>query len=156
MIRAGVPLVVALALPALLRAQALPEQLTVDDAVRIAHANSPAHRMALNDAHVASAQVRQAYGAFLPTLGASLGFNGSATQTSTGQGDFGEVIGGEERTVESSSGSQGVSARMTLFDGGARFREVGAARAQEDAVAAAIAAATNQLDAAVRRSYFEA
>lgn len=156
MIRAGVLLVAVFALPAVLRAQALPHQLTIAEALRLAHANSPAHRMAVNDAHVASAQVRQAYGAFLPSLGASLGFSGSSTQTSTGQGDFGEVVGGEERTVESSSGSQGLSARMTLFDGGARFREVGAARAQEDAAAAAIAAAINQLDAGVRRSYFDA
>ena len=137
-------------------AQSPPSTLTLDDALRIAREHSPAYRQALNDAHVASAQVRESYGAFLPTLGASLGYSGASTVTSTGQGNFGEVIEDEERTVESSSGSHGLSARMTLFDGGAMFGRVSAARAQEDAVEATIAASLNQLDATVQRSWHDA
>ncbi len=148
-------LLVAL-LPAAVHAQAVPDQLTVAEALRLARAHSPAYRTALNDAHVASARVRESYGAFLPTLGASLNFTGSSGRTSTGEGDFGEVVDGETRTIENSAGSHGVSARMTLFDGGAMFAEVSAARAQEDAAEAVIAAAVNQLDAAVRRSYYQA
>lgn len=137
-------------------AQAPPATLTLDDALRLAREHSPQYRQALNDAHVASAQVRQSYGAFLPSLNASLGYSGLSSRTSTGEGNFGEVIEDEERVVESSSGSHGVSARMTLFDGGAMFRRVGAARAQEDAAEAAIAAALNLLDATVERAWHDA
>lgn len=155
-IRLLTPVLVTLLLPLRVAAQNVPAELTLEDAVRLAREHSPAYRKALNDARVAAAQVRQSWGAFLPTLGASLGYNGFSTRTSTGEGNFGEVIEDEERTVESSSGSHGVSARMTLFDGGAMFREVGAARAQEDAAEATIAAALAQLDAAVRHSWYDA
>lgn len=145
-----------LLLPTVLEAQSVPSQLTVDDALRLARANSPAYRQAVNDTDVARAQVRQSYGAFLPSLSASLRFDGSAGRTSTGQGDFGEVIDGEARTIESSTGSHGVSARMTLFDGGAMFQQLAAARAGEDAAHASVAAALIRLDVAVRRSYYHA
>lgn len=148
--------VVMLLAPASAHAQAVPDQLTLEDAVRLARANNPEHRKALNDEAVAAAQVRQSYGAFLPTVGASLNFNGSSSRTSRGEGDFGEVVDGEIRTIESSSGSQGVSARMTLFDGGAMFRELSAAHAQEDAARASVSAALNRLDAEVRRAYYQA
>ena len=134
----------------------LPDQLTLDDAVSIARANNPAHRKAANDQDVAAAEVRQSYGAFLPTVGASMSFNGSSSQTSSGQGDFGEVVDGEVRTIESSSGSHGVSASMTLFDGGAMFRDLSAARAREDVAHATLRASLNRLDAEVRRAYFQA
>lgn len=137
-------------------AQAPPATLTLEDALRLAREHSPQYRQVMNDVRVASAEVRQSYGAFLPSLSASLGYNGMSTRTSTGQGNFGEVIEDEERTVETSSGSHGIGARMTLFDGGAMFRRVSAARAQEDAAEATIAASLTQLDATVQRAWHDA
>lgn len=153
------PIVCAFAIGAMttdVAAQSPPATLTLEEALRIAREHSPAYRQALNDAHVASAQVRESYGAFLPTLGASLGYSGISSITSRGEGNFGEVIEDEERTVENSSGSHGLTARMTLFDGGAMFGRVSAARAQEDAVEATIAASLNQLDATVQRVWHDA
>jgi len=137
-------------------AQAPPATLTLEGALRLAREHSPQYRQVMNDARVAAAEVRQSYGAFLPSINASLGFNGMSTRTSTGQGNFGEVIEDVERTVESSSASHGMGARMTLFDGGAMFRRVSAARAHEEAAEATIAASLTQLDATVQRAWHEA
>lgn len=137
-------------------AQAPPDTLTLADALRLARENSPQYRQALNDIRVASAQVRQSWGAFLPSLSASIGYSGMSTRTSTGEGNFGEVIEDEERVVESSSASHGVSARLMLFDGGAMFRRVSAARAQEAAAEATVAASLSRLDAAVERAWHDA
>src|SRR5690606_1701516 len=65
------PLILVLAvllLPLTTAAQNVPAELTLEDAVRLAREHSPAYRKALNDARVAAAQVRQSWGAFLPTL----------------------------------------------------------------------------------------
>src|SRR5690606_5390031 len=137
-------------------AQAPPATLTLEDALRLAREHSPQYRQVMNDVRVVAAEVRESYGAFLPSLSASLGYNGMSTRTSTGQGNFGEVVEDEERTVETSSGSHGIAARMTLFDGGAMFRRVSAARAREDAAEATIAASLTQLDATVQRAWHDA
>ena len=138
-------------------AQQLPERLTVEDALRIARANNPAHQKTLNDAQVASAEVRQSYAALLPNASANLGFDGSSQLSQTAQNDFGEVVDNDSpEESQSSAARQGVSFSMTLFDGGAMFRQIGAARAQADFVDATIAAARSSLEAKVRRAYFNA
>lgn len=151
-----IALAAVLLMPAVSGAQTVPQRLTLAEALALARTHNPEHRKALNDEDVASAQVRQSYGAFLPTVGASLGFSGTSARTSTGEDDFGGVVGGETRTIESSSGRQSVSASMTLFDGGAMFREIGAARAEERLAHATVRAAANVLTADVQRSYYQA
>lgn len=140
-----------------LHAQA-PERrpLSLREALALAERGNPQLRQTANDVAVREAQRRQAAGGYLPELSASLGFNGSGSQTFTGEDDFGNPIRGEQRTIRSSSASQGVSLSMTLFDGGARERRLGAARQELRASEAAVAARRSTLHAQVATQYARA
>src|SRR4051794_1529408 len=51
------------------------ESLTLEQAIQLALGNNPAYRRVQNTLRTADAQVRSAYGALLPTSGASFGAN---------------------------------------------------------------------------------
>lgn len=133
------------------------QSLTLDDAVRIARENNPGFRRTQNDALVADAEVRRSYGSLLPSLNADLRFSGSSLSRVTGEDDFGQPVELPEAIdFKGSSASQGIGLNMTLFDGGAMFRGVSAARAQAAATDARIYAEAVRLTGDVTRQYYAA
>lgn len=137
-------------------AQAAPI-LTLEDALRLARERNPEYRKVLNDLEVAEAQTRQSWGAFLPDLRGSLGFNGSSSTTVTGEDDFGEVVTlPDARTIRRSSASQGLGMTLTLFDGGRNIRNLNVGRANERSTEATIRASASTLTLNVTREFFDA
>lgn len=145
------------ALPAPALAQEVPARLTLDDALRLARANNPVYRQALNDVDVAAAQAREGLGALLPNLNASVGFNGQNARSYTGRGNYEEVLTSDSVVVtRGSNASQSVSMAMTLFDGGANVNRMRGGRAQVRAAEARIDARAMQLRADVATRFFMA
>jgi outer membrane protein len=143
------------------RAQQAPQQvpavLTLEDALQIARQNSPTYLQTLNNAGPSAMGVRQAWAAFIPTLNANLAsFSGSSSTTTIGEGDFGETVEAQERTVKSSNAGQGISMSLTLFDGGANFNRLSAAKAQVVQTDAAIELQASELDASVTTAFYGA
>ncbi|MGQ0814226.1 MAG: TolC family protein [Gemmatimonadota bacterium] len=135
----------------------LAQRLTVEDAVRLARDNNPAFRRVLNDAFVADAEVRRSVGALLPSLNARLDFSGFSSSRVTGEDDYGQPVRLPSAIdFKGSSAQQGVSLGMTLFDGGASLRGIGAARAASDAIDARIRAEAARLTGEVTRQYYAA
>lgn len=143
-------------IPAAAAPQEVPARLTLGDALRLAHEHNPLLRKATNDAGVADAQVKQAWSAFLPEIGTSLGFGLAHSRSVTGQDDFGRPVElPEARSFESSRASQSVNASLTLFDGGANLRNLGARRADAQAVDHAIEAQRVATMAQVARAFYQ-
>ncbi|MGH7505798.1 MAG: TolC family protein [Longimicrobiales bacterium] len=135
----------------------LAQTLRLEDALRMARTNNPDYLKALNDADVAGAGVRQAWGAFLPQASADMGWNLSSSTTITGLDDFGEPIRREDPLVsQRSSASQGVGLSMTLFDGGRMLRNLSAARATVASTDAQIATQRSMLITRVTTDYYDA
>ena len=153
-------LVVAAA-PACLAAQDTPaaqgEPLSLEQAQRMARDNNPQYRRALTEIGTAEADVRRARGAFLPDLSLAVGTGGSYRRQLTAINPFGDV---ERRdTAVESNGSdmrQSVSLNnFSIFDGGQRRRDLRAARAGEQVVAARVAGEEVRVHAEVARRYWE-
>ncbi len=132
-------------------------RLSLDEAIELALDRNPQHRQVVNDVDAAAAQTRAAWGGFLPSLNGNLGFNGSESTVITGTDNFGNPIRRDDPlTSKSSSARQGVSASLTLFDGGATLANLRAARASESAAGAAVEAGAAQLRAQVMQRYYAA
>ncbi len=141
-------LVVALAL-------ALQQQLSIDDAVKLARANNPGFQRTLNDVEVAEAEVRQRWGSFLPSVSADLRFSGFNSSRLTGEDDYGQPVQLPQAVdIKGSSAQQGIGLSMTLFDGGGVVRELSAARAQVAASNARIQSEALRLTGEVTRQYY--
>ncbi len=137
--------------------QQIPAKLTIEEAQRIAKVSNTDYRKVVNDIGPAEAQVRQMYGNLLPNLNSSLSFGGSNSSTLSSIDPFGRPITEPQRVqTTGSSASQGVSMQMTLFDGGASFRNIGVAKASQRATFASIASMENTLRARVARDYYNA
>jgi len=137
--------------------QQAPALLTLQDAIRVARQYGPDYRKVSNDLDVASAQVRQSWGAFMPSLSASLGFNGNSSTRVTGDNDYGQPVRlADPITYQGSSANQSVSLGFTLFDGGRMFRQLSAARAGERQAEATVNATVASLDATVTRTFYDA
>ena len=131
--------------------------LTLDEALRAARTGNPEFLRTSNDLDVANSAVRSAWGGFLPSVTTSLSFSGSRSTTLTSEDPFGEPIESPAPVTSTrSSAGQGVSAQMTLFDGGSTLRNLQARRAAYSGVDAQIEAQAIQLDARVSREYFQA
>jgi outer membrane protein len=145
----------ALAAPAL--AQEAPHPLTLEEAERIARESNPRHRKARNGLQAAQAGERQRWAAFLPDLRLSLSSGGYLSRKFTGIDQYGKPVRRDDPIdYTGSSSSQSLYVGIPLFDGGQRYRELRAARAQEDAVAAAALAEASALDAELARHYYDA
>lgn len=140
-----------------LSSAAYAQQLSLQDAILIARENNPGFRKTRDDAFVADAEIRRSYGALLPSLNARLDFTGYSSSRVTGENDYGQPVRLPQAIAfKGSSAQQGLSLGMTLFDGGAAFREIGAARAQAAAVDARIYAEATRLEGEVTRQYYAA
>lgn len=149
--------VLALLLGGPAAAQEVPARLTLDDALRLAELHNPSLRKAANDARVAEWNVRQAWAAFLPDLRSSLSFSAGRSTRFIGEDDFGRPVESPTSlTTESSSASQGLTAGVTLFDGGANLRTLGARRSEARAADAGIRAQAVTVAAQVERAFYQA
>lgn len=133
-------------------AEASPRPVSLEEAIASALQNSPQMVQALGQRKVASAGVRSARAAFLPSLGLSAGANrqlpsaGGRTQVEDGQ-----VVTLPDKPW---SMSMGLSANLTLFDGGRRFFDL--AKANAAATTAQVNETTQRYDVilAVKQEYF--
>jgi outer membrane protein len=138
-------------------AQDLPARLTLEDALRIARSHNPQFRQALTERDVAEAQRRQGLGALLPTLSASFSTGSTASRALTGQGNYGEIVESEEYVrSRGSSANQGVSAQLTLFDGGANLNRIRESSLGARSVEARITAHSMQMRADVATRFYAA
>jgi outer membrane protein len=140
-----------------LAAQETPRALSLDDALRLAQENNPLYRQAQNSVESAAAVERQNRAAFLPSLSLSLSSGGFLSRRFTGLDQYGKPIRrADPLEYTGSSSSQGLSLGLQLFDGGARFHELRAARAQKDAAEASVLSEASTLRAELARRYYEA
>jgi outer membrane protein TolC len=139
-------------------AQQIPQQLTLEEAIRIALRQNPGHLRTLNDVDVADAQVRASYGRFLPNVSLGAGFSSTYRETQSAIGDFGEPLSQPRAVISKTSGSsQSISlGSITLFDGGAMFRGVDIAKADRRSSEAAVANAELNLRASITQLYYQA
>ncbi len=143
--------------PLAARAQELPARLTLEDALRIARSYNPQYRQVLTEREVAAAQRRQGLGALLPTLSANFGTGSTASRALTGQGNYGEVVESEDYVRNTSStANQGISAQITLFDGGANLNRIRESSINARSVEARITARSMQMRADVATRYYAA
>jgi len=131
--------------------------LTLEQAVQIARERNPAFRRVRLGIRDAEARVLSAYGSFLPSLDASMGWSGTRRTTSVGEDDFGGTIVQEQsRTFTSSSASQSVRSSLTLFDGFRNVNGLRAARKGVDAAEASVAGQELTLVGDVSRAFYQA
>ena len=131
--------------------------LTLEDALTIARERNPAYLRAVAQADASGANVRAAYGAFLPSLSASLSWYGNSRTTVTGEDDFGRPVElPDPFTFRSSSASQGVNSSITVFDGLRNINGLKAAKAGADATEAAVSLQGTTVEAEVERRFYTA
>lgn len=132
--------------------------LTLDQALRTAEENNPGYRRALTEVGTAEAGIRRARGAFLPAAQLRLSASGSYSRVFTGQGQYGEPVERDDALeLKSSNSSQSLSlGSLTLFDGGARLRDLRAAREGAVGTQARVGTAEITMRGDVSRRYWEA
>ncbi|MBE0590841.1 MAG: TolC family protein, partial [Gemmatimonadales bacterium] len=134
-----------------------PTVLTLERALELARERNPAYLRSLAQADASGASVRAGFGAFLPSLNASVGWSGNRNTTSVGQDDFGRpIIGDSSVTFESSGANQGLSSSVTLFDGFQNVNNYRAAKASADAAGASVDQQAVAVEAEVARRFFSA
>jgi outer membrane protein TolC len=154
MTRLSLLFVVLLAASPLAAQQARP--LSLDDALRTAEENNPSLRGARGDLVSAGARSRQSLGTFLPSLSASLTAGAQNTRTLAGVDPFGRPLPSDSVIETTNSNvSQGLSLSVPIFSPG-RLGELRAARADERATRAGVAAEENRVHADVARRYYAA
>lgn len=130
--------------------------LTLEQAVQIARERNPTFRRVQLGIRDADVRVLSAYGSFLPTLDASMGWNGTRRTTSVGQDNFGEtIVQDQSRTFTSSSASQSVQSSLTLFDGFKNVNGVRAARKGVEVAEAGVAVQELTLVGDVSRAFYQ-
>lgn len=131
--------------------------LTLEQAVQIARERNPVFRRVQLGIRDAEARVLSAYGSFLPSLDASMGWSGTRRTTSVGEDDFGgTIVQDQSRTFTSSSASQSVRSSLTLFDGFKNVNGLRAARKGVDAAEASVAGQELTLVGDVSRAFYQA
>ena len=102
------------------------KQLTLDEAVKIALQKNPNLIKLKNSLDGAKAQLKNAYGDLLPSLGAQAGFNWQRIEDAgSSQRNFlGELVEVPASTVENRSYSVGIGGGVTLFNGLANYATI--------------------------------
>ena len=137
--------------------EALPDSLSLAEAIAYAERWRPQYRRVLNDEDVADANVRRRRGEYLPQLSVNLNTNSGGSRRYTGADPFGNPVRLDEPAVYSSSGSnQSVNAQLNVFDFGRRESELRAARASRSAVVADVERERLDLRRQVTQRYYAA
>jgi outer membrane protein len=135
--------------PALAVAQdAAPRQIPLDEAVRLARRNAPAAVQARNAVRQNGAAVRSSYAAFLPNLN----FSSGASRSDGVQ--FDQIR--RELVPRSNpwSGSHRFNSSLEIFDGGRRYFQLQAAKANVDAAEATEITQSFTVALNVKQQYF--
>ncbi|MFN2397047.1 MAG: TolC family protein [Gemmatimonadaceae bacterium] len=144
--------VTLLLVPAALGAQVPADsarEIALDEAIRLAQRNAPAAVQARGQLRTASAARTASYAAFIPNVTVSMG---AAYNPDAGTRVIGDrLVGGTKYT-----GSEGLSLNLNLFDGGRRFYDVRAARANADLAAANELGQRYQVALDVQQTFFNA
>jgi len=153
----GLAVAAALAGPAPVQAQdgVRAPVLTFQEAVAIALEENPAYVRQQNAVETAGFSERQSMGALLPSLNASLGFNGSTNRNKTAFDELGRPLE-EPDFVENttSSASQSLNGNVQLFSLQG-LRSYGAARAQTAAAEARVGQQAAELRTRVGLDYYD-
>jgi outer membrane protein len=121
--------------------------ISLNEAVTLAQRNSPLAVQARGQIRTSHSTVRSAYGAFLPSLSMSMG------QTKQGGQRFDPLRGPVTQSASPWQYSMGFSSSLELFDGGRRFADIKAARADVDAADANEIAQRFNIALSVKREY---
>lgn len=148
-------LLFAVVVPAGVAAQAAPvvstqdslHPITLPEAVRLAQQNAPGAVQARGQIRTAQVAVRSIYGAFVPSLTASL------NQTKTSGQRFDAVRNEVVSVTNPWSYSAGLTTGLELFDGGRRFADLRARRADVDAAEANVVSQQFNIALNVKREY---
>lgn len=132
--------------PALVSQDSL-HPVSLDEAVSLARRNAPAAVQARGQLRTTASAVRSAYGAFLPSLSASMNQN-----RQTGQ-RFDNLRNQTVTVTNPWNYSAGLSTSLELFDGGRRFMDLRARRADVDAAEANETAQSFTIALNVKREY---
>ena len=156
--RSALLLLGLLALATAATAQDASQPLTLDEARRVAVEKNPRYRQAQNGVVTARAVERRGLEAFLPELRLGVSSGGYLSRIFTGIDEFGKPVRRPDPlNITRSSSSQQISlSSVTLFDGGIRYRDLRAARAEGDAADAAVLLGASTLDAELTRRYYDA
>ena len=120
--------------------------ISIEEAVSLAQRNAPAAVQARGQVRTSSSAVRSALGSFIPSLTANM----SQSQQS------GAILGEEGRLINVAQPwrySMGLSSNLELFDGGRRFSELRARRADVDAAEANEVSQRFNIALQVKREY---
>jgi outer membrane protein len=139
-------------------ADRIPPKLTLEEALRLARTHSPVFLQTGNDLDVANANVRSAYGQFLPNVNANMGVSGGRSHVETYPDPITQKPAQlpNPTTSSGSSLSQGLSMGVTLFDGGRMLKNLAVQKANVDATSATQSVQEDALEAAVRQAFFTA
>lgn len=121
--------------------------ITLQDAVRLAQRNAPSAVQARGQLRTAASAVRSAYGAFVPSLTASL------NQTKQSGERFDPLRNQIVTVTQPWSYRSGIGSSIELFDGGRRFADLRARRADVDAAGANEIAQRFNIALQVKREY---
>ncbi len=121
--------------------------ISLTEAVSLAQRNSPAAVQARGQLRTTASAVRSAYGAFLPSLSMSM------QQRKQGGQRFDPLRGPVTQASSPWQYSMGFSSGLELFDGGRRFAEIKAAKADVDAAEANEIAQRFNIALSVKREY---
>jgi len=108
-------------------AQNEPRAITLEEAVAMAHANSPRMIQALGQKRTSAAAVRAAYAAFLPSVNVSAGATRQLPSGARTRIENGQVI---TLPDDPWSSNIGLGASVSLFEGGQRFFDLREAKAR--------------------------
>lgn len=131
-----------------------PPLLTLGEALERARLHNPSYRAVQNELRLSKVERELAVGQFLPTLSFSVSTGASLNRQLVSTDVFGIPVANpitEWRT--SSSASQSLLGRISLWDWGGRFRGLAAQKARAKAREAAVTAASRTLRATVVRRY---
>ena len=128
--------------------------LSIDEALARAVENNPNYRRTLNNLELNDIERQQAWGAFLPTLSLTSGTGVNLNRQLISTDVFGNPV--ENPITDwktSSSTSQSINASLSLYQWGARSRDMATQGAQARAREAAVTAQSRGLRADVVRAY---
>ncbi len=137
----------ALAVPALVRAQGDARPITLDEAVRLARRNAPAAVQARNTVRQNATSTRTNLASFFPTLSFSSG-------ASRSEGVALQPDGSLRPIVRPWNANHGLNTNLEVFDGGRRYFNYRAAQATLDASEAAETTQLFTVALNVKQQYF--
>lgn len=121
--------------------------ISLQEAVSLAQRNNPSAVTARGQTRAAQSSVRSAYGAFIPSLSANV------SQTQQGGQRFDNIRNQVVQSTQPWNYSAGLSSSLELFDGGRRFSDLRANRADVDAAEANEVTQRYSIALQVKREY---